>query len=103
MFEDLEWIDELLDRPQERLEPELRRGEPKPLPAPSRLGDPGPARFPLDRDGLEARVRSVSYIAAMDPGERDELVALGMSAVDGMDEPFVLPYNTLVYWCSRLS
>ena len=57
----------------------------------------------LDRDGLEARVRSVSYIAAMDPGERDELVALGMSAVDGMDEPFVLPYNTLVYWCSRLS
>jgi len=57
----------------------------------------------LDRDGLEARVRSVSYIAAMDPGERDEVVALGMSAVEGMQEPFVLPYNTLVYWCNKLS
>ncbi|MBV8159399.1 MAG: methyltransferase domain-containing protein [Acidimicrobiia bacterium] len=54
----------------------------------------------LDRDGLEARLRSVSYIAAMDAGEQDAAVALGMSAVDGMEEPFVLPYNTLVFWCS---
>jgi SAM-dependent methyltransferase len=57
----------------------------------------------LDRGGLEARVRSVSYIAAMDPDQRDEVVALGMSAVDGMQEPFVLPYNTLVFWCSKRS
>jgi len=57
----------------------------------------------LDREGLEARVRSVSYIAAMDPKERDEVVALGMSAVDGIPEPFVLPYNTLVFWCSTRS
>ena len=57
----------------------------------------------LDREGLEARVRSVSYIAAMDAEERDAVVALGMSAADGMDEPFVLPYNTLVYWCSKHS
>jgi len=57
----------------------------------------------LDREGLEARVRSVSYIAAMEPTERDEVVALGMSAVDGMPEPFVLPYNTLVFWCSKRS
>jgi SAM-dependent methyltransferase len=57
----------------------------------------------LDRDGLEARVRSVSYIAAMEPAERDEVVALGMSAVEGMQEPFVLPYNTLVFWCSKRS
>jgi SAM-dependent methyltransferase len=57
----------------------------------------------LDRGGLEARVRSVSYIAAMDPDERDEVVALGMSAVNGMQAPFVLPYNTLVFWCSKRS
>jgi SAM-dependent methyltransferase len=57
----------------------------------------------LDRDGLEARVRSVSYIAAMDSEERDEVVALGMTAVEGMEEPFVLPYNTLVYWCNKRS
>jgi len=57
----------------------------------------------LDREGLEARLRSVSYIAAMEPAERDEVVALGMSAVEGMQEPFVLPYNTLVFWCSKRS
>ena len=57
----------------------------------------------LDREGLEARLRSVSYIAAMEAEERDRVVALGMSAVEGMREPFVLPYNTLVFWCSKRS
>jgi SAM-dependent methyltransferase len=57
----------------------------------------------LDRKGLEDRLRSVSYIAAMDEGERESVVALGMTAVEGMDEPFVLPYNTLVFWCSKHS
>jgi len=57
----------------------------------------------LDREGLEARLRSVSYIAAMDSEERDAVVALGMGAVEGMSAPFVLPYNTLVYWCSKRS
>ena len=57
----------------------------------------------LDRGGLEARIRSVSYIAAMEPQERDSVVALGMTAIEGMPEPFVLPYNTLVYWCSTRS
>ncbi|MBV8986034.1 MAG: class I SAM-dependent methyltransferase [Acidimicrobiia bacterium] len=57
----------------------------------------------LDRSGLEDRLRSVSYIAAKPENEREEVVALGMTAVDGMDEPFVLPYNTLVFWCSKRS
>ncbi len=57
----------------------------------------------LDRAGLEDRLRSVSYIAAKPEGEREEIVALGMTAVEGMDEPFVLPYNTLVFWCSKRS
>ena len=57
----------------------------------------------LDRDGLEARIRSVSYIAAMEQKERDEVVATGMRAVEAMAEPFVLPYNTLVFWCSKRS
>ena len=57
----------------------------------------------LDRDGLEARIRSVSYIAAMDRAERDEVVATGMQAVEGMAEPFTLPYNTLVFLCSKRS
>ena len=57
----------------------------------------------LDRTGLQDRLRSVSYIAAKPEAEREEVVALGMTAVDGMDEPFVLPYNTLVFWCSKRS
>ena len=57
----------------------------------------------LDRAGLEDRLRSVSYIAAMDQKERDEVVATGMQAVEGVAEPFVLPYNTLVFWCSKRS
>jgi SAM-dependent methyltransferase len=57
----------------------------------------------LDRSGLEDRLRSVSYIAAKPEVEREAVVALGMTAVDGMDEPFVLPYNTLVFWCSKRS
>lgn len=57
----------------------------------------------LDRGGLEDRLRSVSYIAAKPEAEREGIVALGMTAVDGMGEPFVLPYNTLLFWCSKLS
>lgn len=57
----------------------------------------------LDRAGLEDRLRSVSYIAAKPEAEREEVVALGMTAVDGIEEPFVLPYNTLVFWCSKRS
>jgi len=57
----------------------------------------------LDRAGLEDRLRSVSYIAAKPAVEREQVVALGMTAVDGMDEPFTLPYNTLVFWCSKRS
>ncbi len=57
----------------------------------------------LDRAGLEDRLRSVSYIAAKPEEEREAVVALGMTAVDGMDEPFTLPYNTLVFWCSKRS
>ncbi|MBV8979935.1 MAG: methyltransferase domain-containing protein [Acidimicrobiia bacterium] len=57
----------------------------------------------LDRVGLEDRLRSVSYIAAKPEAEREQVVALGMTAVDGMSEPFVLPYNTLVFWCSKRS
>jgi ubiquinone/menaquinone biosynthesis C-methylase UbiE len=57
----------------------------------------------LDRQGLEARLRSVSYIAAMEKDEQDAVVAVGLQAVDGMAEPFMMPYNTLVFWCSKRS
>jgi ubiquinone/menaquinone biosynthesis C-methylase UbiE len=55
----------------------------------------------LDRDGLAERVRSVSYIAAMEPAEREGLVEKVLRLVDDKPERFPLPYNTLVFWCRK--
>ena len=55
----------------------------------------------LDRDGLAERVRSVSYIAAKEPDERDQLVQKVLQLVDDKPERFPLPYNTLVFWCRK--
>jgi hypothetical protein len=53
----------------------------------------------VDREALAERVRSVSYIAAMDDAARREaIVAEVLALTDGFDEPFPLPYNTLVWW-----
>jgi ubiquinone/menaquinone biosynthesis C-methylase UbiE len=56
----------------------------------------------MDRPMLAERVRSVSYIAAMDSAERESIVAEVLALADGFDEPFALPYNTLV-WCTTRS
>jgi len=55
----------------------------------------------LDRDGLAERVRSVSYIAAMEPDEREALVEKVLRLVDDKPERFPLPYTTLVFWCQK--
>ena len=55
----------------------------------------------LDRDGLAERVRSVSYIASMESAERERLVEEVLRLVDDKPDRFVLPYNTLVFWCRR--
>lgn len=57
----------------------------------------------IDRDLLAERVRSVSYIAAMEEAEREENVSKVLALVDDMPERFPLPYNTLVFWCSKRS
>ena len=56
----------------------------------------------MDRDGLAERVRSVSYIAAMDAAERESIVAEVLDSVAHFPERFGLPYNTLV-WCTTRS
>lgn len=53
----------------------------------------------IDRERLAERVRSVSYVAALAPEEREALVTEVLKLVDGFDEPFPLPYNTMV-WCT---
>jgi SAM-dependent methyltransferase len=58
----------------------------------------------VDRVTLADRVRSVSYIAAMDDdAERESIVAEAVALTDGFAEPFPLPYNTLVWWCRKTS
>jgi SAM-dependent methyltransferase len=56
----------------------------------------------IDRPLLADRVRSVSYIAAMSEAERESIVAEVVDLAKGFDEPFALPYNTLV-WCTTRS
>jgi SAM-dependent methyltransferase len=57
----------------------------------------------IDRAGLADRVRSVSYIAAADEGEREGYVQKVLALVDDKPERFPLPYSTLVFWCSTRS
>ncbi len=57
----------------------------------------------IDRDTLAERVRSVSYIAAMEEPQREANVAKVLELVDDKPERFPLPYNTLVFWCSKRS
>jgi SAM-dependent methyltransferase len=58
----------------------------------------------IDRDGLAERVRSVSYIAAMDDDARRESIVDDVLALaEGFDATFPLPYNTLVWWTSKRS
>jgi SAM-dependent methyltransferase len=58
----------------------------------------------IDRAGLAERVRSVSYIAAMEEPVRESIVAEVLALADdgGFPEHFPLPYNTLV-WCTNRS
>src|SRR5205807_9226168 len=57
----------------------------------------------LDREGLADRVRSISYVAAMEESQREALVKQVLRLVDGQPERFPLPYTTLVFWCSKRS
>jgi len=56
----------------------------------------------IDRDGLAERVRSVSYVAAMDEAGRESLVAQVLDLVADRPERFPLPYNTLAWCTTRL-
>jgi SAM-dependent methyltransferase len=62
-------------------------------------------RFPfaqnLDRDGLCERVSTTSFIASMEPPERDAILAGVRALVADFPERFDLPYVTDVFWCRR--
>ncbi|MDP1793679.1 MAG: class I SAM-dependent methyltransferase [Acidimicrobiales bacterium] len=57
-----------------------------------------------DRDGLVARVVSISFVARGPQSERDVLEAHIHKVCDdaGLPERFALPYNCFVHWCRRV-
>ena len=57
----------------------------------------------LDTEGLVDRALSISYIAAASPERQAETAQQMRDLVAGFDEPFVLPYDTLVFWCTTPS
>lgn len=59
---------------------------------------------PTDRDGLVARVTSISFIQRAPQSERDFLDAHIRKVCDdaGLPEHFVLPYNCFLHWCRRV-
>ena len=58
---------------------------------------------PMTRALLADRVRSISYIALMEPAEQQAKVDAVLALVDGFAEPFDLPYVGVVHWCRRSS
>jgi SAM-dependent methyltransferase len=64
------------------------------------------ARFdwaqPMTADLLVDAARSRSYITAMEPAEREPILAAVRALVHGRPEPFDLPHVTQVWTCRRL-
>ncbi len=56
---------------------------------------------PTDRDGLVARIVSISFIARGTQESRDALIAHVRNVVNDaqLPERFVMPYNCYVHWC----
>jgi ubiquinone/menaquinone biosynthesis C-methylase UbiE len=55
----------------------------------------------LDREGLCERVSTTSFIAAMEPNEREAVLDAVRDLVADFPERFALPYATEVFWCHR--
>lgn len=52
----------------------------------------------INREMLVARVRSVSYIAATSPDAQAATAQRVAGLVDGLEEPFPLPYISHIFW-----
>ena len=60
---------------------------------------------PTDRDGVVARVTSISFVARGPQEQRDALTRHVHAVCDdaGLPEQFVLPYNCFLHWCRATS
>jgi ubiquinone/menaquinone biosynthesis C-methylase UbiE len=55
----------------------------------------------MTRDILAARIRSISYISALDGPEQARMVDAAVALAADFDEPFPLPYVCIIKWCHR--
>ena len=56
---------------------------------------------PFDRELLRERVRSISFVAAMEPGEQAALLDRVEAEAAGLEEPFEFRYVTEIFICFR--
>jgi len=56
---------------------------------------------PMTRELLDARVRSVSYVAQEPPEVQQDYVDRVVALAEGFAEPFPLPYRTHLWWARR--
>jgi len=108
--ESVPWVARLSEilEPYEGLTPrEWRRRWLKPQWAETGFTELADREFPheqeLDVEGLCGRVASISFVAALDQAERNVVLAQVRDLAAALPEPFVLPYRTAVYWCSKRS
>jgi SAM-dependent methyltransferase len=52
----------------------------------------------MTRQKLDRRIRSISYVALMSADRQSALVERALAVVDGMAEPFPMPYVTRMWW-----
>jgi SAM-dependent methyltransferase len=73
----------------------------RPLEGSGLFEPPQEARFDIEQqlsaEGLCERVASTSFVAAMEPAEREALLERVRALVAGREEPFAFPYVTEVY------
>lgn len=78
----------------------------KPLETSGLFGPVETAQFRIEqqltREGARDRVTSTSFVAAMEPSEREALLARVDELTDGLEEPFSFPYVTEVYLAPRV-
>lgn len=64
--------------------------------------DPGASAYERSRPSYPPEAVSC-MVEHLEQSERDELLGRVRDLVAGFAEPFVLPYRTAVYWCSKSS
>jgi ubiquinone/menaquinone biosynthesis C-methylase UbiE len=115
LFWNMRDLDDPIQREVEELLAPFRREAPlqltgawrEPLAASPLFGEPVVAEFPYEQrftvDDLCDRVASTSFVGAMAPVDREELLVRVRALGHGVEEPFPFPYTTEVHVIPRVS